>query len=967
MNKNYKLIKSQDLKDINSKGTLLEHIKSGARVLLIENDDENKTFCIGFRTPPCDDSGIPHILEHSVLCGSKKYPVKEPFVELMKASLNTFLNAMTFPDKTIYPVSSCNDKDFRNLVDVYMDAVLYPNIYVKENIFKQEGWHYELDSVDGELTINGVVYNEMKGAFSAPDGVIERLTFNALFPDSPYGFESGGDPDFIPSLSYEKFKSFHAKYYHPSNSYIIIYGNCDMDEQIDYLDKEYLSKFDKISVDSEIKEQAPFDCIRYKEAEYQVSKEQGIEKKALMEYGIALPKGLSLEEQYALDTIATVLLQSAGAPIERALLDAGLGSAITGGYDNSIMQPMFTINTKDLDASDKDKFVEVIENTLKKVAKEGINKKSLQAAINVAEFRTREADFGGMSKGLIYGMNSFNTWLYDDNDCFSFAEFDKAFSLLKSKLDTNYYEELIEKYLINNNHKVVCVVKPSYDCSDKKAEQLKEKLQAYKETLSLEEKEALVKATKELKAYQASDDKPEDLATIPLLKKEDLSYDVKPISNIIEDVNGVKVIRHDFNTNGIAYIELNFDCKKIPADLVKYIGFYSTIFYSIDTENHTYEELEQDGLINLGNYGCNIRILEKENDYYSSVYLHGSCVEGKVQYLLDFLKEIVMTSKYAESKNRIKEILDQSVMKMQQGLVYRGNYYAGNRSLSYIDPASYLKDITSGIAYFHNLMDIVKDYDNKFDELVQGLIDFTKYVFTKENLLVSFTGPDNMYDELKAGLASFVDSLEDKQEVTNPFKFVACQKNEGFCAPYDVNYVGFSGNFKDFGVEYNGAFQVFQNALLTDYLWKQVRVLGGAYGVGFNLRRFGQAYFTSYRDPNIEKTLENFKNVLNFIDNFNPTEEDILKYVIGTVGSYDSPLSPRQKGTRSMCVYLQEVDFNDFVKEKKQIIDATKEEMVKIRPVIEAIIKQNNVCTIGNEKKIQETKDIFKNKVALLK
>ena len=522
MYKNYKLIKEENLKDINSKGILLEHEKTGAKIVLFENDDENKTFAIGFRTPPYNDTGIPHILEHSVLCGSRKYPVKEPFVELMKSSLNTFLNAMTFSDKTMYPVSSCNIKDFRNLTDVYMDAVFYPSIYQKEAIFKQEGWHYELFDKDGEITYNGVVYNEMKGAFSSPDGVLERVTMSTLFPDTAYGVESGGDPDYIPDLSYQKFLEFHKKYYHPSNSYIIIYGDCDMEEQLQYLDEEYLSKFDKLEIDSSLKVQAPFTETKVKTMEYPVSKEQGTDHKALMSYAVALSDKVTMTENVALDIISAVLLDVAGAPIERALLDAKLGSAITGGYDNGILQPMFVIQTKDVCECQKDEFVNVIEDTLRKLVKEGLNKKMLEAALNRHEFKTREADFGGMSKGLIYGINALSTWLYD-KDPFAFAKYDEIYGFLRSKLETNYFEELIEKYILNNTHKAITIVNPSLDIAERKEKALKEKLAAYKASLTEEQIEQLIKDTNELKAYQAREDSKEDLATIPMLKKEDLS------------------------------------------------------------------------------------------------------------------------------------------------------------------------------------------------------------------------------------------------------------------------------------------------------------------------------------------------------------------------------------------------------------------------------------------------------------
>ena len=476
MYKNYKIIKEQELKDINAFGTLMIHEKSGAKVLLLSNEDENKSFCIGFRTPPYDNTGLPHILEHSVLCGSRKFPVKEPFVELMKSSLNTFLNAMTFADKTIYPVASCNDKDFKNLMDVYMDAVLYPNIHSIEEIFKQEGWHYELDSLEGEISYNGVVYNEMKGAFSSPDGVLGRESFNSLFPDTTYGVESGGNPDYIPELTYEKFKEFHKKYYHPSNSYIVIYGNCDMEETLKWIDDEYLSNFEKININSQIEVQKPFENIIEKTVLYPVNAEQGVENKTLMSYNIALQPKTPIKDLFALDIINQVLLQSAGAPLKKALLDEKIGDVIEGQFDSEILQPVFSIVSKNTNVDMKDKFIKMIQNCLLEYSKKGLNQKSLLAAINNYEFKLREADFGGASKGLIYTISCFGTWLYDDCDPFSTFEYSSIFNFFKENIDTNYFEKIIEKYLINNSHKSIVICQPSLDIQSEKEKVLKSKL-----------------------------------------------------------------------------------------------------------------------------------------------------------------------------------------------------------------------------------------------------------------------------------------------------------------------------------------------------------------------------------------------------------------------------------------------------------------------------------------------------------
>lgn len=966
MYKNYKLIKQQTLKDINAEGTLLFHEKSGAKVLLLANDDENKSFCIGFRTPPYDSTGLPHILEHSVLCGSRKFPVKEPFVELMKSSLNTFLNAMTFPDKTIYPVASCNDQDFANLTDVYMDAVLYPNIHSKEQIFQQEGWHYELESKDAELTYNGVVYNEMKGAFSSPDGILGRESLNALFPDTAYGVESGGNPDDIPTLTYEMFKAFHKKYYHPSNSYIVIYGNSNMEERLEWLDKEYLSHFDKIDVDSTLTVQPAFASLKEKKVYYPVNAEQGTENKTLMSYNVALEPHISFTEITALEIITQVLLQSAGAPLERALLDSKIGDVVTGSFDSGILQPSFSINVKNTNEDKKEQFINIIESELKKYVKEGLNKKALQAAINSYEFKLREADFGGTSKGLIYTINSFNTWLYDEYDPFSTFDFTTAFETLKANIETDYFEKLIEKYLINNNHKALVICAPSTTLAEEKEEALKEKLANYKASLSSEEIENIVQATKSLKEYQAKPDSKEALDTIPLLKKEDLSYDVVPLLTEEKEIAGVKVLHHDYPTNGIGYLRLLFNIKDIPARFVKYIGIFKTLLGSLDTKEHTYQTLEQDIDINTGGIGYSIMTNKNDKNYHVNLLVRANTLYDKLGFTFDIIKEVINTTNF-EMNSRIKECLAIESSKMQQALVGAGHAKSYVRALSYIEPVFYYNDAIEGIGYFDTVTELLKDYDNQYESLVNTLKEMASYIFTKENLLVSFTGGEEGLKEVEKLLPNFIESLGNKKEVTDPFVFTPNQQNEGFKAPYDVNYVALVGNYKYDNLPYTGALQVFQNIIATDYLWTNVRVLGGAYGCMCGFTGTGISYFVSYRDPNLTKTLETYKNVVNYLDQFSASEEEMTKYIIGAVGTYDYPKSPATKGARALSAYMSGQTDENFKKEKAEIINATEADIKALKPYIESILKQNNICVIGNDKKVEEAKEIFKETKMLLK
>jgi len=966
MYKNYKLIKEQELKDINSYGELLSHEKTGARVLLLKNDDENKSFCIGFRTPPYDDTGLPHILEHSVLCGSRKFPVKEPFVELMKSSLNTFLNAMTFPDKTIYPVASCHDKDFKNLMDVYMDAVLYPNIHSKEEIFKQEGWHYELDSKDGELIYNGVVYNEMKGAFSSPDGILGRESLNSLFPDTAYGVESGGNPDYIPTLTYEKFKEFHKKYYHPSNSYIVLYGNCNMEETLQWLDDEYLSKFDKINVNSQLEIQKPFDKINEKTVLYPVSKEQGTENKTLLSYNVALNDKVPAEDLMAMEVLTQVLLQSAAAPLKKALLDDKIGDVIVGEFDSGILQPVFSIVTKNTNPEEKDRFVAKIEGCLNEFVEKGINKKSLEAAINNYEFKLREADFGGASKGIIYTINSLSTWLYDDNDPFSMFDFTPIFNKLKQNIETDYYEKIIEKYLLNNTHKSIVIAQPSLDIQENKETALKEKLAQYKNSLSEEEVLQIVESTKLLKEYQAKPDTKEDLDTIPLLKKSDLSSDVLPLSNNISTMNNVKVLWHNVPTNGIAYIRFLFNIKDLPSNLVSYLGVFKTLFASLDTQEHQYETLEQDIMINSGGIKTSVLCPVSNVGYTPYFMIEASSLFDKINFVLNIVNEVISSTNY-DMKNRIKECLTMSLNATQQSLIGAGHVKSLTRALSYNEPNYYYNDVVNGIAYFDLLSEILKDYDKQYEQLIKNLQELSKYMYCKENLILSFTGTEDGYKLFDENVNNFINCLNNKEAVNDVFEFVANQKNEGFKAPIDVQYVALTGNFKKMGLPYTGALKVFENAVSTDYLWKNVRVLGGAYGCMCGFNYDGTAYFTSYRDPNLEKTLETYKGVVNYLKEFSATDEEMVKYIIGAVGNYDFPKSPSNKGLRSLVAYLSNKTEDDYKFEKFQIITTKESDIKGLVAYVDALVIQNNICVIGNDKKIEEGKNLFKDVKPLLK
>ena len=712
--KNYELIQQKTLQDLQSEGYLLRHKKSGARVLLMENKDENKVFSIGFRTPPEDSTGVPHILEHSVLCGSKNFPVKDPFVELVKGSLNTFLNAMTYPDKTVYPVASCNDKDFQNLMHVYMDAVFYPNIYQHDEIFRQEGWSYNLESEEDELTYNGVVYNEMKGAFSSPEGVLDRVVLNTLFPNTAYANESGGDPDVIPELTYEQFLDFHRKYYHPSNSYIYLYGDMDMEEKLGWLDEMYLSQYDTLEIDSEIRMQAPFEAVKEVEMNYSISSNESEEDNTYLSYNKVIGTSLDKELYQAFQVLDYALLSAPGAPLKKVLVDAGIGKDIMGSYDNGILQPIFSVVAKNANPEQKESFVSIIEETLADIVKNGMNKKALEAGINYHEFRYREADFGNYPKGLMYGLQMFDSWLYDEEQPFLHVEATEVFAFLKAQVEKGYFEQLIQKYLLDNTHGAIVVVKPEKGRTARLDKELEEKLQCYKESLNKEEVKALVAATHQLVEYQEEEDVLEDQEKIPVLKREDISRDIAPIQNEVLDFDGTPVIFHEIETNGIGYIDLLFDLSGISEEMLPYAGILQSVLGIIDTENYEYGELFNEINVHTGGIGTSLELYPnvtkvREKEFKATFEIKAKALYTKLPVAFAMMQEILTQSRLDDEK-RLKEILAMAKSRLQMRFQSAGHTTAALRALSYLSPLSKFKDLTTGIAYY----EVIKRLEENF-------------------------------------------------------------------------------------------------------------------------------------------------------------------------------------------------------------------------------------------------------------
>ena len=957
----YELIEKHYSEDLKSEAYVLEHKKSGARVAVLENDDENKVFYIGFRTPPKDSTGVAHIIEHSVLCGSKKYPLKDPFVELVKTSLNTFLNAMTYPDKTVYPVASCNDQDFKNLMGVYMDAVLEPNIYNEEKIFRQEGWHYELDDKDGELKINGVVYNEMKGAFSSPDDVLARETFNSLYPDTSYGVESGGDPEVIPELTYEAFLDFHGRYYHPVNSYIYLYGNADMAERLDWMDKEYLSKYDRIDIDSFPGEQKAFDKPLKIEKEYPISEDEKEENNTYLTYNAVIGEVTDRELYTAFQMVDYALISAEGTPLWKALVDAGIGTEVYGYFENGIYQPFYSIVAKNANEADEERFVNIVEDTLKKVVNEGFSEDALTACLNSMEFRYREGDTGRFPKGLLYGLNALDNWLYDKDQPFKHIEQLENFKNLRAKIGTSYYTDLVKKYLIDNPHKTILTLKPKKGLTTVKDKDLADRLAAYKASLSEEEREDIVRKTAELKAFQEAEDPKEAYACLPKLKLSDMKKTEPPFVNEERSIEGVKTYYHDVETNGILYGALYFDMSRLPYELYPYVNILSNVFRGVDTADHSYEQLGYE----IDKYTGSLVMAPLIFPMYDTVERFGKYFVVQLSALnenagrgFELIKEILLTSKI-DDKKRLKEIIAEGRSRMQGAAMSAGHMVASGRALSYASEYGKAKEALTGLDQFRLLAELEKNFDEKADELAAKLKEVAEIVFTKAGMILDVTGSKETYAVFEKEAAGLLKVFKDEPGATEvkPLKYE--KENEGLTNSAQIQYVCRAGNFAKHGLKYNGALRVLKTILGYDYLWTNVRVKGGAYGCMSAFMPDGQCYFVSYRDPNLEATVDVFEKAAEYVENFDADEEKMSGYIIGTMSELDMPLTPRSQGARSFMAAMTGRTIEDAQKVRDEVLGAKTEDIRALAKYVRAFMDDKLYCVVGNEEKIKAASEGF--------
>ena len=968
----YGLVGRCELPDIHAEGIWLKHKKSGARIALIPCGDENKVFNIVFRTPPEDSTGVAHIIEHTVLCGSEKYPLKDPFVELIKGSLNTFLNAMTYPDKTMYPVASTNDTDFRNLMKVYLDAVFRPNIYREQNIFRQEGWHYEMSAPDKPLMLNGVVFNEMKGAYSTPESVLERETMEALFPDNAYGVDSGGNPKFIPELTYEKYLDFHRRYYHPSNSYIILYGNMDVEDTLGFIDREYLSAYDYAGIDSYVRPQKPFDAPVVRTGSYPVSDEEPLTENAYLSYNVVTGNPLSMKEMITCEVLDYALLSAPGAPVKQALLDAGIGKAVYGSFVDGILQPYFSISAKNADEKRASEFENIIKDVLREQAEKGIDRDSLYAGLTTLEFQFREADYSSYPKGLMYSILMMDTWLYSDDAPFTALSRLDAMEELKAGIESGWFETFIKEKLLGNSHSALVILKPEKGLAKREEDSLNEELSLRKAAMTEEEIAETVRMTHALKEWQDEEETEEAIATLPVLKREEIGKEALKISNTEEILNltdpdgcpaDVKAVWHDAPTNGICYLDLCYDISRIAEEELPYAALLRAVLMNVRTKKRSYLELGNAINAETGGISCTITAYDDphcETMYVPYFILRGKSFYSKLENMAGLFREIMTESLFDDAK-RLKDIISQTRAGLEMSLQQAGNAAAALRGLSYSRGISAFGDLTGGIAFYRFIRDIEENYEGKQQEVREHLERAARQIFGRNNLLISCTCEETARELLKAEFGKCLTKETADTAAERVQTAPVGKKNEGFMTSGQVQFVTMTGNIKPAGFRFTGAMNVLQQILSYEYLWQNVRVKGGAYGCSASFKRNGDVIFSSYRDPQLANTRKIFEEIPAYLQEFSADEEQMTKYIIGTISGLDTPLTPSLKGAVSLRCYLQGVTQEELQKTRDEILNATEEDIRNLAGCVRSVLAEDNFCVIGAAARIEEEKSLFRN------
>lgn len=959
----FTLVEKKFVNEVNADCLLFKHDKSGARLLKIAADDPNKLFDISFKTAPENDCGTPHIMEHSVLNGSKNFPVKSPFDVLMKGSLNTFLNAMTGSDITTYPVASMNDKDYFNLMHVYLDAVLNPLIYEDPKILQQEGWHYELEDPDGDVVYKGVVYNEMKGAFSSPRRELSYQTYKILFPDNTYGVSSGGYPPAIPQLTHEDFINFHQKYYHPGNSYILLYGDADLNKELEFIDTEYLSNYDLSDKKVEIPLQKPFDKMKEAEGTYAVPDGAPTEDQTFL--GLSFVAGSSTDQTLGMtfNVISEALVNHESAPLRLALQEAGIGKDVRASFSEA-KQNVFQITVQNANPEDKEQFREIVFNTMNKVKQEGFDKEMVEGILNRMEFQLKEGNTS--QKGLSYLFQVYQPWFFAD-DPFLGLEYNTPLAEVKKALDTDLLETTINDYLVNNPHALLMVLEPEPGLQAIIDAETKEELTAFKASLTDEDKEELIAQTEKLIEHQKREDSPEALATIPMLELADISPEIEWFSVDEKSVGEVDVLHHNKFTNNILYSNLYFDIRVLPEELIPYARLLTTVMGKMNTENYTYGELDNALNIHTGGFNTYTTSYFENQDMdklLPKFVVSSKATAEKAGKMFELIDEVVHNSNYNDVE-RLKELIARHQARVDSDIKNNGLNYAMIRLRSYYSNSGMYTEEMQGLDYYRFITDLAENFDSKSDEIIASIEKTAGLLFAKENLIAGITCSEDDFTSYETSMGILSDNLADGEVVLNDWNFDLQKKNEGLTSASKVQYVVKGYDFKKLGYEYNGKMRVLNQVISTDWLQNQVRVIGGAYGGYAGISSNGNVYFASYRDPNLKETLENYDNTPGYLDGFEADDKEMTRFIIGTISRIDGPLTASQEGSRAIQYYFEKTTPEWLKSEREAILSTTADDLKEMKTMVEDILAQEAYCVYGNEQKVEENADLFNSVISL--
>lgn len=943
------------IEDINSDVYLFNHEKSGARLIYVSNDDKNRVFFTTFKTPPENHKGTAHIMEHSVLCGSEKYRVKDPFNELAKGSLNTYLNALTYADKTVYPIGSTNEKDFENLMNVYIDAVFNPLIYERKEIFLQEGWHYEFNEDKTKLKYTGVVYNEMKGAFSDPERILAGTISESLFSNSPYKYESGGDPEYIPQLTYNEFIDFHKKYYHPSNSYIYLYGHMNIEKHLKYIDEEYLSKYEKTSCIPEIKEDNSYIKNNVYSDTYSA---QSDDEGSYIAYNIVTGKSDNPLHTLSMDILSYILFETNDSAIKRKLVDSGIAEDIEGWYDSSTYETVLSIVGKNCDLKRKDEFKNIILSELKRISDEGIDRDVIKSSLNVFEFHMREENYGYKPKGLAYGLKAMKVWLHNENPFDGFYRW-KYMDKIREESEKGYFENIIKDCLIDNEHSSLVVVSPEIGKQAEIDKKTDEKLDEILSKMSDDEKNQIIKENESLREYQNRTDTKQNLESIPVIEIDEIEKSIEKIDSRIIDTECGVLHFTPYDTNKIVYSQIVFDTRNVPENLIEYAGLLTDIMGKMGTKKYSFRKLPTEINMYTGDVSLSFDIYTRnKEDYTPVVSLNGKAIKDNMSKMFELFDEIVFNTVF-DNKDDFKNVIKAEKLNLENKILNNAHMVSSIKALSHFADNSIYKDRTSGIAYYKFLCDIEKRIENDFDNIIENIKETYKHIFNKNNVIAAFETDEKYISEYKENFENFVSKLPDYKFDIVKYDFDKSINSEAFTTGGKIVYDAKATNYKDYGYTYSGDMNVLKTIINLEYLWNVVRVQGGAYGSGCQILKNGNVYCYSYRDPNIKETLDAFDNIGEFISNFNADEREMKKYIIGTINNFDRPKSMAERADISFAAYMCNISDDIRQKERDGILSADIEKIRSYGAMFDKIMKKSSICVIGNESKINENKNIF--------